>query len=48
LYFQLTYLREETCFQRAGSSAVEGTNQAELGSSDQQEGTGQSVTISKK
>jgi hypothetical protein len=27
---------EETCFQQAGSSAVEGTTQAILGSSDQQ------------
>ncbi len=28
LYFQLPYLREETCFQQAGaSSAVEGTSQ---------------------
>jgi hypothetical protein len=35
LYFQLTYLPEETCFQQAGSSAVEGTNQAVLRSSDQ-------------
>jgi hypothetical protein len=34
LYFQLHYLPEETCFQQAGSSAVEGTSQAVLGSSD--------------
>jgi hypothetical protein len=32
LYFQLPYLPEETCFQQVGSSAVEGTNQALLGS----------------
>jgi hypothetical protein len=36
LYFQLPYLPEETCLQQAGSSAVEGTSQAVLGSSDQQ------------
>jgi hypothetical protein len=35
LYFHLPYLPEETCFQRAGSSAVEGTSLAVLGSSDQ-------------
>jgi hypothetical protein len=35
LYFQLPYLPEKTCFQQAGSSAVEGTSQAVLGSSDQ-------------
>ncbi len=35
LYFQLPYLPEETCFQQAGSSVVEGTSQAVLGSSDQ-------------
>jgi hypothetical protein len=35
LYFQLTYLPEETCFQQAGSSVFEGTSQAVLGSSDQ-------------
>jgi hypothetical protein len=29
------FLPEETCFQQAGSSAVEGTSQAVLGSSDQ-------------
>ncbi len=34
LYFQLPYLPEETCFQQAGSSAVEGTSQAVLGFSD--------------
>jgi len=33
--FQLHYLPEETCFKQAGSSAVEGTRQAVLGSSDQ-------------
>jgi len=27
LYFQLPYLPEETCFQQAGSSAVEGNSQ---------------------
>jgi hypothetical protein len=32
--FQLPYLPEETCFQQAGSSVVEGTSQAVLGSSD--------------
>jgi hypothetical protein len=48
LYFQLPYLPEETCFQQGGSSAVEGTNQAVLGSSDQLEGTSLPVTISKK
>jgi hypothetical protein len=35
LYFQFPYLLEETCFQQEGSSAVEGTSQAILGSSDQ-------------
>jgi len=35
LYFQLPYLPEETSFQQTGSSAVEGTSQAILGSSDQ-------------
>jgi hypothetical protein len=35
LYFQLPYLCEETCFQQAGSSGVEGTSQVVLGSSDQ-------------
>jgi hypothetical protein len=35
LYFQLSYLHEETCFQQAGSSAVEGITQAILDSSDQ-------------
>jgi hypothetical protein len=35
LYFQLPYLPEETCLQQAGSSAVEGTSQVVLGSSDQ-------------
>jgi len=35
LYFQLPYLPEETCFQQRGSSAVEGTSQAVLGSSNQ-------------
>jgi len=34
LYFQLPYLPEETCFQRAGSSAVKGTSQAVRGFSD--------------
>ncbi len=34
LYFQLPYRPEETCFQQAGSSVVEGTSQAVLGSSD--------------
>jgi hypothetical protein len=34
LYFQLPYLPEETCFQQAGSSAVEGTSEAVLRSSD--------------
>jgi hypothetical protein len=33
LYFQLPYLPEETCFQQAGSSAVEGTSQVIRGSS---------------
>jgi hypothetical protein len=33
--FPLYFLPEETCFQRAGPSAVEGTSQAVLGSSDQ-------------
>jgi hypothetical protein len=36
LHFQLPDLPEETCFQQAGSSVVEGTSQAILGSSDQQ------------
>jgi len=36
LYFQLRYLPEETCFQQAGSSAVEGTSQAVFRSSDRQ------------
>jgi len=35
LYFRLPYLPEETCFQQAGSSVVEGTSQAVLGPSDQ-------------
>jgi hypothetical protein len=35
LCFQLSYLPEETCFQQWGSSAVEGTSQAALGSSNQ-------------
>jgi hypothetical protein len=35
LYFQLPYVPEETCFQQAGASAVEGTSQAVEGSSDQ-------------
>jgi hypothetical protein len=35
LNFQLPYLPEEACFQQAGSSAVEGTSQAVLGSYDQ-------------
>jgi hypothetical protein len=35
LYFQLPYLPEETCFQQWGSSPVEGTSQAVLGSSNQ-------------
>jgi hypothetical protein len=30
LYFQLLYMSEKTCFQQAGSSAVEGTSQARL------------------
>ncbi len=47
LYFQLAYLPEETCFQKAGSSAVEGTSRAVLGSSLVQ-GTSQPITISKK
>jgi hypothetical protein len=34
--FQLPYLLEETSFQQIGSSVVEGTSQAILGSSDQQ------------
>jgi hypothetical protein len=34
LYFQLPYLLEESCFQVAGSFAVEGTSQAVLGSWD--------------
>jgi hypothetical protein len=33
LYFQLPYLPEETCFQQAGSSVVEGTSRALLGPS---------------
>ncbi len=32
----LPYLPEETCFQQAGSSAVEGTSQAVLGCYDRQ------------
>jgi hypothetical protein len=51
LYFQLLYLLEETGFQQVGSCAVEGTSEAVLyvlGSSDQQKGTSQPVTISKK
>jgi hypothetical protein len=35
LYFQLPHLPEDTCFQQAGSSVVEGTSQAVLESSDQ-------------
>jgi len=35
LYFQLSYLPQETCLQQAGSSAVEGTGQPVLGSSEQ-------------
>ncbi len=35
LYSQLPYLAQETCFQRAGFFALEGTSQAVLGSSDQ-------------
>jgi hypothetical protein len=35
LYFQLPYLPKETCFQQTGYSAVEGTSQAILQSSDQ-------------
>jgi hypothetical protein len=35
LYFQLHCLHEETCFQQVGSSAVKGTSQAQLESSDQ-------------
>jgi hypothetical protein len=35
LYFQFPYLPEETYFQQEGSSAVESTSQAILGSSDQ-------------
>jgi hypothetical protein len=35
LYLQFPFLPEDTCFQQAGSSAVEGTSQAVLGSSDQ-------------
>jgi hypothetical protein len=41
-------LHEETCFQQAGSSAVEGTSQAVLESSDRRDGTSQPVTISEK
>jgi hypothetical protein len=52
LYFQLHYLREETCFQQAGSSAVEGNLPVRLNqdllSDQQKEGTCQSVIISKK
>jgi hypothetical protein len=49
LYFQLPYLPEEKpVFQQVGSSAVEGTSQAVLGSSDQHKVTSQPVTISKK
>jgi len=33
--FSVPYLREETRFQQAGSSSVEGTSQAVLGSSNQ-------------
>jgi hypothetical protein len=47
LYFQLPYLPEETCFQQEGSSAVERTSQAVLGSSDQRKVTSQPITISK-
>jgi hypothetical protein len=36
LYFQLPYLPEETCFQEAGPSAVEGTSEAVLGLTKQQ------------
>jgi len=36
LYFQLLYLPEETCFQQVRSSAVKGSIQAVLGSSDRQ------------
>jgi hypothetical protein len=35
LYFQLPYLLAETCFQQARSSAVEGSSQAVLESSEQ-------------
>jgi hypothetical protein len=35
LHFQLPYLPEEISFQQAGSSAVEGTGQVVLGSSEQ-------------
>jgi len=49
LYFQLPYVPEETCFQQAGSCAVEGTSQVVLGSSDHGKvGTSQVVTISEK
>jgi hypothetical protein len=48
LYFQLPYLPQETCFQQAGPSAVEGTSHAVLGFSRTSEGTNQPVTISKK
>jgi hypothetical protein len=34
-YIQFPYLPEETCFQQAGSSVVEGTCQVVLGSSDE-------------
>jgi hypothetical protein len=36
LYFQLHYLLQETYFHQAVSSAVEGSSQAVLGSSNQQ------------
>jgi hypothetical protein len=36
------------CFQQGGSCSLEGTSQAVLGSSDQQKGTSQPVTFSKK
>jgi hypothetical protein len=35
-----------SCFQQVGSSAVEGTSQAVVGSSDERKGTSQPVTIS--
>jgi len=43
MYFQLPYLPEETCFQQAGSSAVEVS-----GIFGPAEGTSQPLTISKK